>query len=116
MSKYLKFLVAVAAAVATVLVSALSDGHVSTVEWIQVAISVTTAVGVWATANVPTLTWAKAAVAAVLTVLNLLVTYISGGVTGPEWLNIGLAVLGTLGVYAVPNKGAPSYKVSGQTA
>lgn len=106
MLKYLKFAAALAGTVATVLVSSLSDGHVSAAEWVQVAISAATAAGVWTAANVPSLTWAKAAIAAVLAGLNLLVTYLVGGVTVVEWINIGLAVAGALGVYAIPNRGS----------
>lgn len=107
MRRVAKFLAALAAAAATVLVSALSDGHVSAVEGVQIAICAATAAGVWVTANVPAMTWAKAAVAVVLAALNPLVSYLAaGGLTGAEWVNVGLAAVGALAVYLVPNRAA----------
>jgi hypothetical protein len=115
MQKYLKFLAALAATALMVLASSLTDSHISTAEWVQVAVSVTAAAGVWITANVPTLAWAKTAVAAVLAGLNLVATFVvSGGfsaITTAEWINVALAVLGALGVYAIPNLGADTYEV-----
>lgn len=43
-----------------------------------------------------------AAVATGLVTLQLAIT--DGTVTKSEWITIGLAVLGALGVYAIPNK------------
>jgi hypothetical protein len=102
-----KLIAALVGAALVVLTSALSDGHMTVVEDVQVAISVATACGVWITANVPAMTWAKTAIAALLAALNLVVTYLAAGpITGSEWANIGIAVLTALGVYAIPNKGA----------
>jgi hypothetical protein len=53
---------------------------------------------------------AKALVAAlvpVATVVNAVVT--DNEVTGSEWVQIGIALVGALGVYLVPNKGYVNY-------
>lgn len=100
-----KFLVALAVAALTALVSKWSDGVVTPEEWIQVAIAGATAAGVFFTPNVPHAPVAKMIVAAVLAVLNLAATYITGGIHGYEAVNLVLAALGVFGVWAVPNGG-----------
>lgn len=101
---YVKLLTALVGAVVMSVASFATDNTVSTEEWIQVAIAGATALGVWAAANVPTLTWAKTFVAVVLAVLNLLVSYITDGISTSEWLNLGVAALTAAGVYALPNR------------
>ena len=79
--------------------SATSDGSVADgQELIQILIGVVTTGGVWASANLPGATWIKTAVAAVLAVLNILVTAILGGVNTGEIVNMAIAVLVALGV------------------
>ena len=102
-----KFFVALLFAGLVALASALSDDVVTNTEWIMVAIGVATAASVWIAANVPTLTWAKTAVAAVLAGLYFLVIAIDGGISTAEWVNLSVVVLGVLAVWAVPNKVQP---------
>jgi hypothetical protein len=104
MTTIAKAVAALLGAAGVTLVSALSDGHVNTVEAIQIAIAVATAAGVYLAANVPQMVWAKTAIATVLAVLNLYVTYVAAGpITTAEWVNLGIAALTALGVYVVPN-------------
>lgn len=106
--KYAKALVAVLAAALTFLVSAMSDGNITNVEWTQLAIAAVTAVGVYVAPNIPEFPYTKTIVAALLAGLNLVVSALSDStITTSEWLNIGLAVLAALGVYQVAN-GGPS--------
>jgi hypothetical protein len=100
---YRKFFVAFAGWVAVALASVLTDGHITTEEWIQFVIQLTTTVGVWAAANVPTLTWAKALIAGVLAAANLAISLITDGLTGPELLNLVIAGLTAAGVWTVSN-------------
>lgn len=100
-----------AAVVATVLAAVISaltgDGVISAVEWINVAIVGVGALAVFAAPNVPGARYTKAVLAVLSAVLVLLVNVIVGGVTVSEWLQLAMAALGALGVYAVPNQGAP---------
>jgi hypothetical protein len=79
-------------------------------EWVSVVIALFTTANVWFAANVPAFSKAKTLVAAVGLVLNLLVSAIVGGVTGDEWMMLGIQFLGALGVAA-----APSISVLGRT-
>jgi hypothetical protein len=101
-----KALVALIGAALVTLVSALSDGHVNAVETVQIAISVTMAAGVWLAGNHPELVWPKTAIASVLAVLNLFVTYVAAGpITASEWANLALAFLTAIGVAVAPPTG-----------
>lgn len=102
-----KFVAALIGAVAMALVSVLTDGRVTSEEWVQVAIAAVTALSVWVAANVPSMPAAKSVVAALLAVLNLLVAYITNGVSAQEWANLVVAALTAAGVYVVPNGLAP---------
>lgn len=99
-----------AAVVATVLsgvVAALTgDNLISPVEWINVSILGVGALAVFAAPNVPGARVTKAVLAVLSAVLVLLVNLIVDGVTVSEWLQLGVAALGALGVYAVPNTGS----------
>ena len=101
--RYAKSLVALIIAGLTVLASALTDGYVSTGEGVQIAVAVTTAGSVYLVPNVPQWPWLKTTVAAVLAVLNLATTLITNGLSWAEVVNLILAGLGVLAVYAVPN-------------
>lgn len=102
--KYAKALVAVLAAGLTVLVSVMSDGAVSTTEWVQVAIAVVSAIGVYVVPNIPEFPYTKTIVASLLAGLNLVVAALSDGtISQSEWVNIGLAILAAAGVYKIAN-------------
>jgi hypothetical protein len=106
--RYLKLLAAMVGAGVVVLVSALTDRHIDTAEWVQVAIQCTTAAGVWMVANLPGFPYGKILIAATLVLLNGVVADLSGGITHTEWLNLGVAVLTALGVFALRNQPAGS--------
>jgi hypothetical protein len=99
-----------AAVVATILsgvVAALTgDAVISDVEWINIAIVGVGALAVFASPNVPGARVSKAILAVLSAVLVLLVNLIADGITISEWMQLGVAALGALGVYAVPNTGA----------
>lgn len=107
MKRIAKFIAALVGAALVVLSSALSDGDFSLVEQIQVAVAVATAAGVYIAANLPALTGAKTAIAAVLAALNLVIVYLTDAagtsLTGSEWVNVGLSVLTAVGVFTVSN-------------
>jgi hypothetical protein len=98
-----------------------ADG-VSASEWVLVVIALAGTINVWATANVPAFAKAKTLVGAVFLVLNLLVSYITGGISGDEWMLLVIQFLGALGIAVAPavsslsptNAGPPAPKfVSG---
>jgi len=105
MQKYSKAIMAVVATVLAAVVAALGgDGVISAVEWVNIAILAVGACSVFAAPNVPGAAYTKSVLAALAAGLVVLTSVITGGVTTVEWLQIALAVLGALGVYAVPNK------------
>lgn len=104
MKQYAKFLAQVAATVMAAVATALvGDNHISTNEWVNVAILALGAVGVVGAGNLPAGIWAhtKAIVSAATAGLVLLQSVLTGGVSTTEWFQVALAVLGALGVFAV---------------
>lgn len=79
-----------------------TDGNVTPSEWVTVTIVGASTIIVWATANVPGFEKAKTFVAALMLVLNLLVTVIVGGISTDEWFFLGVQFLGALGIAGVP--------------
>ena len=103
MSKYGKAVAAIVAALLTALYVALGgDGRIDQEEWVQVAIAVASAVGVWLIPIAPQIRWGKTAVAVVLAVLQLLTTVIIGGIRPDEWIILILAGLQAAGVAVAP--------------
>jgi hypothetical protein len=79
--------------------TATSDGSTTDgQEIVQIMIGAVTVFAVWAAANLPGYTWIKTAIAAVLALLNVLVTVILGGVGTGEIINMVIAVLVALGI------------------
>lgn len=101
---YAKAALAVVATIASAIVAAMTDGGVTTAEWINVAIGGVGAASVFAAPNVPGARYSKAILAALAAVLTFLVSAVAGGVSPAEWLQILVVALGALGVYAVPNR------------
>lgn len=98
-----KSIIAFLYAVAAVLVPLLDGGHhLSSAEWVGVAIATATALGVYITPLIPQAPWAKTAVGAVLAGLQVLVTVLDGGVTGSDVLLIVVAVAGAAGIALAP--------------
>jgi hypothetical protein len=106
--KYLTLVAAIAGAVAAFLVARTTDGTLTRVEDLQMVIAVATAVGVWIAANVPTLTWAKVAVAVVLGVSQFLVGTIADGLSSADWAQLVVVVLMAAGVWGA-NTLAPQW-------
>lgn len=101
---YMKFILAVVATVISGIVVAMTgDSVISNVEWVNISIAGVGACAVFAAPNVPGAMYTKSILAALTAALTLMTSFITDGVSTSEWLQIGVAVLGALGVYAVPN-------------
>lgn len=105
---YAKALATVLATVLSGVIASLTgDGAVSTSEWISVAILSAGALAVFTAPNVPGAPVTKAALAVITAVLTLAVQLIGDGSLASldvtAWLQLAMAALGALGVYAVPN-------------
>jgi len=79
-----------------------ADNHIQAFEWVMVGLQAVMAFNVWATANLPQYTKMKTYVAAVIAVLQLLVTLIDGGLTTNEIINLIITGLAALGVALTP--------------
>lgn len=112
MGTYAKALIALLFAGFTVAASAITDGVISPVEWIEIGIAGMTAFAVWITANVPGYRYAKTAVAAALAGLNFLTGAVTGGMTQSEWINFTLAVAAVVFVWATPNSAPARARVT----
>lgn len=95
-------LATVAMAVFTVFQEALTDSKIDTQEWVLVGLGALMAFNVWATANLPQYTKMKTYVAAAIVVAGALHTFIVGGVSMQEWVNMIVLFLGGLGVAITP--------------
>lgn len=105
MSKYSKFIAVVIATVLSAVSAALlGDNVISPQEWVNVAILGVGAAGVFAAPNVPGAAYTKSVLAVLAAVLTVLASVIVGGVGTAEIIQMVLAGLAALGVYAVPNK------------
>lgn len=103
----------IAMAVFTGFQEALADNHITAQEWVQVILGLLMAFNVWATANLPQYGGMKTAVAAAIAVATGLYTFIVGGVSTGEYINLGIILLMALGVAFTPQ---PVTKViNGQT-
>ena len=100
---YGKFFMQVAATALAAIVAALVDDRIDFTEWLNVGVLALGAVGVAAAGNLPSGFWshAKTWVAAASAVLVLWQSLASGGMTTSEWLQLAMAALGAVGVYAV---------------
>lgn len=104
---YAKALMAVVATILSAVIAALTgDSVIDVGEWINVAILAAGALAVFSGPNVPGSTITKAVLAVITAVLTLAVNLVAGGLDLTEWLQLGMAALGALGVYAVPNSGS----------
>ena len=101
--KYAKSIAAVFVTVVGAIVAAQTDNVISNSEWVNVAIAGIGACLVFAAPNVPGAMYTKSIIAAAMAGLQLLASFISDGVTGSEWMQIGIAAAGAVGVFAVPN-------------
>lgn len=86
----------------TVVREANADAVIDAQEWVLVVIAVFQVLTVWGAANIPRFSEAKTFMAAIMVVLNLLVSYIVGGITGDEWMLLIINFIGTIGVAFAP--------------
>jgi hypothetical protein len=100
--KYGKALAAALVFVVTAVQAAVSDGHVTQQEDIQIAIAAATALNVYLVPAVPDWPWAKTVVGVILAVLNALTTLIVGGIQPADWTALILAALTAVGVTLAP--------------
>lgn len=104
MGKYTKFFAIVVATVLSGILAALTgDSVISPTEWVNVAILGVGACAVFAGPNIPGSAYTKSVLAVLTAVLTVLASVILGGISTTEWIQIAMAALGALGVYALPN-------------
>src|SRR4051812_5600388 len=108
MSRYVKYVAALVGTVLSALVGALTDNVITDTEWINVAIAGVGALAVFTAPNIPGAIYTKAILAALTAVLQLLVSFISDGISASEWLQLAVAALTALGVYQVANTEPPA--------
>jgi len=102
---YTKSLLAIVAAALGILVTGLADDVLTAAELTNVAIAIVTALGVYLVPNLPSgpAAYLKFAVALLGAALVALSSFLDGGVSTSEWLQVALAGLTAIGVYVVPN-------------
>lgn len=92
----------IAMAIFTTVQEALTDNHIDSQEWVLVGLGVLMAFNVWATANLPQYTKMKTWVAAAIVVAGALHTFIVGGVSTQELINMIILFLAGIGVAVTP--------------
>lgn len=105
MNKYIALLWPLVGGIVMVVLQTLESvraGGVDASEWVTVVIQAFTLVTVWAAANIPEFSKAKAWVGATMLVLNMLVSFIVGGLDGTEVTQLVVAFLGAAGVFVTP--------------
>lgn len=110
---YGKSIAAVFFVLVTAVQAAASDGHLTKVEDVQIAIALTTAIGVWVIPMHPQWTWTKTSVAVLLGVLNVAVTLIMAGWVSSDWTALILAALTAAGVGSAPAESKPALTPAG---
>lgn len=93
---------AIVMSIFTTVQDAMTDNHIDSQEWVLVGLAVLMAFNVWATANLPQYGKMKTYVAAAIVVAGALHTFIVGGVSMQEWVNLIILALSALGVAATP--------------
>ena len=106
--------VAFALAVVGVLVTALTDDIITTAELVNVAIIGVGAVATYLAPNLPSGAGSvlKTIVAFIAAGLVALQSFLTGGITTSEWLQIAVAAFAGIGVYVVPNEPKKSYDLA----
>lgn len=103
--KYAKLLAAVVATGLSAIYAAISDGHVTNGEVITVTMGILAAAAVFAAPNVPGARYTKAVLAVLTAVAALAIGgWSDGRLSTSELIQVVLAGLGALGVYALPNR------------
>ena len=104
MMGYAKAIWAALIAAVTALAGYLVDQDMTSIEWVHVVIYAVGAGSVYLAANLPGYPYAKAFVAAVIAVGDVLVTVLTDGINSAEWMNVVLAAALALGVFGIRNK------------
>jgi hypothetical protein len=81
---------------------AAEDNVVTPSEWVLLVIQGLMIVSVWGAANIPGWTRGKTLQAAIFAVLALLVTVVTNGISGDEWLQLAVTFLSAAGVALTP--------------
>lgn len=89
-------------AVLTTIQQVNADDVITASEWVMVGLQALMVFNVWATANLPQYAHMKTWVAAAIVVLQLLVGFITDGLTTNEIVNLVIAGLAALGVALTP--------------
>jgi hypothetical protein len=105
---YAKSLLYIALAVVGVLVTALADELLTVDELVNVGIIGVGAITVYLVPNLPAGVgrYAKVIVTFVVAGLVALQSFLTGGITTTEWLQIAVAAFAGIGVYVIPNEPA----------
>jgi hypothetical protein len=103
---YAKSLLYIALAVVGVLVTALADDVLTVDELVNVAIIGVGAITVYLVPNLPEGPgrYAKVTVTFIVAGLVALQSFLTGGITTTEWLQIAVAAFAGIGVYVIPNE------------
>jgi len=88
-------------AIMTTVQDAITDQHIDAQEWVQVALGALMAFNVWATANLPQYEKMKSYVAISIAVVTGLYTFVIGGVSTAEVINLVIIALAAAGVVVV---------------
>ncbi|GGM53114.1 hypothetical protein ACFFX1_55080 [Dactylosporangium sucinum] len=105
--KYGKTIAAALVLIVTAVQAALSDGHVTQVEGVQIAIAATNAGLIYLVPNTTRYPWVKLALSALLAVLQLLTTLIIDGVSSADVSALLLAAM-LVASGAAPSQSGPS--------
>jgi hypothetical protein len=108
---YAKFILAVVATIASAVAAAVTDGRVTNVELVNIAIAALGAIGVVIVPNLPEgiAAYSKSIVAALMAIATALVGFlVAGPVTASELVQLIVIALAAIGVFVVPNQSAPA--------
>jgi hypothetical protein len=115
---YAKSIVSILAAALAILATALTDGVVTSAEYVNIGIATITAVGVFLMPNLPDrhrgytkalVAFGGAALAALLTALGANYGFLD--VNPSDWITVLLAGLGAIGITILPNSPEPEVAV-----
>jgi hypothetical protein len=104
--KYGKTIAAALVLIVTAAQAALSDGHLTQVEGVEIAIAATNAGLIYLVPNVPRWPWSKTILAAILAVLQLATSLIIDGISSADLSALVLAALLALSG-AAPSRSDP---------
>jgi hypothetical protein len=104
MNVYAKFLAQIAVTVISAIIAALASGPVTLAAWINVVIIGLGAVAVLGAGNLPAGVWryTKSIVSAATAAAVVIQTAAQSDFSTATWLQVAVAALGALGVFAVP--------------